>query len=222
MQAVLESRDIKDIARQMQLNVSVGSSNETGKGNVRDMGIITSYEISKITGEPNCKVSDRIRRSVPSGREYYYDTVFANGSNSQHKAIALTEKGLNIFIKEIEQRGSRSTQKQIEDVRKIREAVGLTEKPKEEKVEKAVRPIREERRGSQETTISGKDDKIRVAVDNLVMADSFINVVEDRFIGRDYENLTYQERDDFERLFYFMADQLHSRIRALKDIVENE
>lgn len=221
MQAVLESRDIRDIAKQMRMGISVECDGSVDKEDGRNMGIITSYEISKITGEPNCKVSDRIRRSVPSGKEYYYDTVFANGSNSQHKAIALTKKGLNIFIKEIEQRGSRSTQKQIEDVRKIREAVGLVGESKEEKVEKAAIPIREERRRSQKTVIGGKEEKIRAAVDNLVMADSFINVVEDRFIGRNYENLTYQEREDFERLFYFMADQLHSRIRELKAVVES-
>lgn len=143
---------------------------------------------------------------MPRGKDYYYDTLFTSGSNCQYKALALTEKGLDIFIKKIEGRENRCTQKQIEDIRKIKEVVGFT------KIEGAntARNEKEE-----------KDRKIREAVDNLVMADSFINVVEDRFIGRDYENLTYQERDDFERLFYFMADQLHNRIGELKALMES-
>lgn len=206
MQAVLESREIRDIARQMQMNVSEEHDSEADKRDVRDRGIITSYEISKITGEANCKVSDKIRRIVPRGREYYYDTLFTNESNCQYKAIALTEKGLNIFIKGIEGRGNRSTQKQIEDIGKIKELVGF---------------VRVENVSGEKNDKDVREQKIRDAVDNLVMADSFINVVEDRFIGRNYENLTYQERDDFERLFYFMADQLHSRIGELKALMES-
>lgn len=211
MQAVLESREIRDIARQMQMNVSADHGNEADKENVRDRGIITSYEISKITGEANCKVSDKIRRLVPRGREYYYDTLFTNESNCQYKAIALTEKGLDIFIKGVEGRGNRNTQKQIEDIKKIRAAVGIVT------VEVQAQP---EQIKESKTDKANKDDKIREAVDNLVLAESFITVVEDRFIGRDYENLTYQQRDDFERLFYFMADQLHSRIETLKAVVD--
>ncbi len=211
MQAVLESREIRDIARQMQMNVSANHVNEVEKENVRDRGIITSYEISKITGEANCKVSDKIRRLVPRGREYYYDTIFTNESNCQYRAIALTEKGLDIFIKGVEGRGNRNTQKQIEDIKKIRAAVGIVSV----KVQAQPEQIKESK-----TDKANKADKIREAVDNLVLAESFITVVEDRFIGRDYENLTYQQRDDFERLFYFMADQLHNRIKALKTVVD--
>lgn len=202
MQAVLESRDIQDIAKQVQRSMPESLQHDVKE---REAGIITSYEISKITGEANCKVTDRIRRLVPRGRDYYYDTLFTSQSNCQFKALALTAKGLDVFIKRIEGQGGRCTQKQAEDIKKIKAAVGFETEN--------VKPVRNEK--------EEREKKIREAVDNLVMADSFINVVEDRFIGRDYENLTYQEKDDFERLFYFMADQLHSRIGELKALVES-
>lgn len=220
MQAVLESRDIKDIAKQIRMSGVVDSDNVACMGRAINRSIITSYEISKITGESNCKICDKIRRLVPRESEYCHDTAFANESNSRYKAIALTEKGLDIYIKGIEGRGNRRTQKQIEDIRKIREAVGIR---MEEQEKEETKPARTERRSvAQKGVEDGRYEKIKAAVDNLVMADSFINMVEDRFIGRDYANLTYQEREDFERLFYFMADQLHSRIEALKDIVGSE
>lgn len=220
MQAVLESRDLQDIARQVQMSVS-GDMHCEQDNKIR--AAITSYEISKITGKANSKVQDDIRRIVPSGKEYQYETIFVNGSSCRYKAIALTEKGLESYIKSIESRGKRITQKQIMDIEKIKEVAGISA-PKMSVMttmpEIPKTPMPERRQTQRVRRTSDREQKIREAVENLAIAESTINVVEDRFIGKDYENLTYQQRDDFERLFYFMTDMLHDRIGKLKALME--